>query len=116
MTPGRAWYDRVLPIAVVVLAVLMGGQYVHLLTGVRDQAECASIVRTQLAQASDDNQNGLILGVAKILASGKLTDDLTPAERRARSEVYREMFGAFAVEAERISAERRELLEGKVCG
>lgn len=120
--PGRdaprvkaAARDRALPVAVVVLALLMGGQYVYLLSGVSQRAACESDERGRLGARSDDNQNKLILGVAALTARGD-TVKPTPAQQAAARAEYRKLFDDFTGEARSIAAARVALAEGKVCG
>lgn len=106
---------RLLPAAVVVLALLMGAQYVYLLSGVRERAECESNERARIGALSDENQNRLILGVAEMMTKTKPDAQQTKAERRAEDARFRTLFSDFTTQAQEISSQRAALAEGKVC-
>lgn len=107
--------QRLLPIAVVVLALLMGGNYVYLLSGVRQRAECEGNERARIGALSDDNQNRLILGVAEMMTKTKPDAQQSKAERRAEDARFRVLFTDFTTQAQEISSQREALAQGKVC-
>lgn len=113
MTERARKAERKLSAAVIVLALLMGGQYAYLLSGVRERAECQQEERGKLAARSDDNQNSLILGVAKLTAESP--DKPTKAQQKRATAEYRALFAAFTAEAAEIRAARQALADGKVC-
>lgn len=114
MTERARRAERRLSAAVVALALLMGGQYVYLLSGVRQRAECQQEERGKLAARSDDNQNNLILGVAKLTAEAP--EKPTKAQQRRATAEYRALFVEFTAEAAKVRAARQALADGKVCG
>lgn len=105
--------EKLLPVGVVLLALAMGGQYVYLLSGVRERAQCQADERSRLGGLSDDNQNNLILGVAKLSTAQPVKP--TRAQKAALTVEYRRLFVVFTTEAARVAEGRRALLDGKVC-
>lgn len=100
---------------VLLLAILMGIQYMYQVNKDREAAECQTqfnqafakqlTIRSELASQAQANVDKIILSIGRMVTPD--ASEMTPAERRQRVTEYRRLFTDFAKESAAIQEKRQ---------